>query len=388
MHIDVNSAFLSWSAVNLLNKGSALDIRTLPSIIGYKNSKRHGIVLAASIPAKKLGIKTPEPIYMALKKCKDLIVVEPDYKLYNDMSNKFHSLINSYIPDFEKFSIDECFIEYGPVSKLYGEPIKFAKKLKDKIYEKYGFTVNIGIGNNKVLAKMASDFEKPNKVHTLFLNEIETKMFPLPIKDLFGCGKKTCEVLENMNIKTIGDLANYDKSTLIKRFKKQGLYLWEAANGINNNIVGEHKVIDTSLSKEVTLPFDTIDKDELYNILGKLTSDVSFNLRRQRKYCSVVSVYIKYYDFSVKRKQKKYNRQFNTEDEIFKYVIDIFNMLWNGNPIRLIGVKLSSFSENIESQLSLFDVESGKVNELQEVLDNINNKYGKNTVHKIRLDKK
>jgi DNA polymerase-4 len=388
MHIDVNSAFLSWSAVDLLKKGSALDIRTLPSIIGYKNSKRHGIVLAVSMPAKKLGIKTAEPIYMAMRKCKDLMIVEPDYKLYNEMSDKFHNLVNSYTPDFEKYSIDECFIEYGPVRNLYGDPIKFAEKLKNEIYEKYGFTVNVGIGSNKLLAKMASDFEKPNKVHTLFTNEIETKMFPLPIKDLFGCGKKTCEVLESMNIKTIGELARYDKEILIRRFKKQGLYLWETANGIDNTPVGEYKAIDASISKEVTLPFDTVDKDELYNILGKLTSDVSFTLRKQGKYCSVVSVYIKYHDFSVKRKQKKYNKQFNNEDEIFKCVSGIFNILWNGSPIRLIGVKLSGFSENIESQLSLFDTLSDTNKSLQTVLDNINTKYGKNMIHKVRLKKK
>lgn len=388
MHIDVNSAFLSWSAVSLLNKGSALDIRTLPSVIGYKDSKRYGIILACSIPAKKLGIKTAEPIYMAMKRCKELMIVEPDYNLYNEMSEKFHNLINSYTPDFEKFSIDECFIEYGPVSKLYGDPIKFAEGLKNEIYEKLGFTVNVGIGNNKLLAKMASDFEKPNKVHTLFSNEIETKMFPLPIKDLFGCGKKTCEVLDNMNIKTIGDLAGYDKSLLVKKFKKQGIYLWEAANGIDNTIVGDYKAIDASISKEVTLPFDTVDKNELYNILGKLTSDVSFNLRSQGKYCSVVSINIKYYDFTVKRKQKKYNKQFNTEDEIFKCVNELFDMLWSGDSIRLIGVRLSDFSENIESQLSLFDSSSENVNELQSVLDTINNKYGKDTVHKIWLYKK
>lgn len=378
MHIDVNSAFVSWSAVEIL-KRSRKDIREFPSIIGYENSKRHGIVLAASIPAKKLGIKVPEPIYMAKKKCESLIVIEPNYKLYEKMSCDFCELVKSYTPDVEKYSVDECFLEYGPVMKLYGDPVLFATKLKNEIKEKLGFTVNIGVGSNKFLAKMASDFEKPDKVHTLFISEIE-KIYEFPINKLFGCGRKASEKLISIGIKTIGELAKYDKQKIIKLLGKQGEIIWDFANGIDNSIVGDVKPKDESISKEITLSYDFTSKEEVYKIIRKLVSDVSLSLREKGKYASVVSVYLKYSDFSVKSKQKKNNFELCNENDIYDLMIEIFNDLWDGNPIRLIGVRISSFSCDRTKQLSMFDKSDNRGDNIQTAIDKINNKFGKKVI--------
>ena len=219
MHIDVNNAFLSWTAIDLLSKGYDTDIRDIVAVIGGDEESRHGIVLAKSMKAKELGIKTAMSLYEARKIYPNVKVYPSNYPYYQEQSKKLMNLISNYTPDIEQFSVDECFIEYTYVKGLYGDPIEFAYKLKDEIKTKLGFTVNIGIGNNKLLAKMASDFTKPDKVHTLFLNEVETKMYPLDVGDLLWIGKKTKEKLNLLGIKTIGDLANSDPADLYRYFK-------------------------------------------------------------------------------------------------------------------------------------------------------------------------
>ena len=189
------------------------------------------------MPAKRKGVRTAETLRDAKRKCNDLKIYPPNYKLYTEMSNKLFKLISNYTPDLEKLSVDECFIDYTKVMKLYGDPIKFAYKLKDEIKSKLGFTVNIGIANNKLCAKMASDFLKPNRVHTLFKNEVEGKMHPLPIEELYGVGKSGSKKLRELGINTIGDLANSSSEYLYKYFKNQTNKIINSAKGIDDSII-------------------------------------------------------------------------------------------------------------------------------------------------------
>ena len=205
MHIDVNNAFLSFTAVEMLKNGH-YDIRKEVSVIGGDETKRRGIVLAKSMYAKKLGIVTGETLYSARKKYRNLKVYPPNHELYKKMSNALFSYIKRITSDIEQVSIDECFLDYGKVKNLYGDELVFAHKLKNTIYKKFGFTVNIGIANNKLCAKMASDFEKPNKVHTLYNDEISKKMWPLPIGNLYGVGKSSQEKMIKLGINNIYEL--------------------------------------------------------------------------------------------------------------------------------------------------------------------------------------
>ena len=166
-HVDVNSAYLSWTAVKLLSEGKK-DIRLIPSAVGGDKEKRTGIILAKSIPAKKFGVTTGEPVAAALRKCPKLVLVQPDFGLYERNSKAFMEICRKYAPVVEKFSIDECFLDMTGTQTLYPNPVEIATVIKDQIYGQLGFTVNVGIGPNKLLAKIASDFEKPDKVHTLF----------------------------------------------------------------------------------------------------------------------------------------------------------------------------------------------------------------------------
>lgn len=194
-HIDVNSAFLSWTAAKMVRDGSP-DIRLVPSVISGSPDKRTSVVLAKSIPAKKYGVKTGEPVSAALRKCPSLVTAPPDFKLYSDCSAKFMDICRAYTPCLEKFSIDECFLDMSGTENIYPDIVAVAYEIKDKIKNELGFTVNVGIGSNKLLAKMASDFEKPDKVHTLFSYEIEKKMWCLPVSDLLYLGRATAQKLE------------------------------------------------------------------------------------------------------------------------------------------------------------------------------------------------
>lgn len=388
MHIDVNNAFLSWSAIDLLNKGYKYDIRNSYAVIGGDEKMRSGIVLAKSTPAKKLGIVTAETLYSARKKCKVLKVYPPNFKFYNEMSNKFFSLLRKYTPDIEIASIDECYLDYGKVKSLYGDEVVFAYKIKDEIKNTLGFTVNIGIANNKLCAKMASDFSKPDKVHTLYENEVKEKMYPLDVGDLFGIGKRTVPKLNSLGIYKISDLALADPVMLEKYFKNQAYVMIKSANGIDDSIVDSNEYHPSCIGNEITLPHNISSKREAYDKLLILSEYVSKRLRKEEKYASVVCVTIK--DEFLKRRshQKKLLNETNIEKEIYKTACMIFDEFWNGENIRLIGIRLDGLTLSKKYQGSIFEnVEKREHDEkIDKLIDNINFKFGKNTIKKAGID--
>ena len=384
MHIDVNSAFLSWSALKLLREGSKIDLRNEISVVSGREASRHGIVVAASIPAKKIGIRSPMNLRDAKKIYKDVIVTLQDREFYKECSMNMMRLIKYLFPKYEQYSIDECFVDYTEMKKLYGDEVKFAHKLKDEIYKRFGFTVNVGIGNNKLLAKMASDFEKPDKVHTLYLNEIEKKMWPLPISELFMAGKSATAKLKAMGIETIGDLANYDENKLISTLKSHGKMLHDYANGIDDSPVENRYNDRKGIVFSKTLEDDIEDKQVLIKELSNFSNKISLELKKRNMYASTIVVTIRYASFKTYNHQMKLENNTNLEEEIFKYAKICFNKLWNLEPIRLIGLRVSDLSNNNDIQLSLFD-ENNKViteKEIDKLIDDINKEFGSGTVFK------
>ena len=384
MHIDVNNAFLSWTAVDLLNKGYNIDIRKIEAVIGGDESKRNGILLAKSQIAKKRGVKTAETLMSARRKCRDLKVYPPDYQLYKRMSNAVFEIIKKYTPDIEIISIDECFIDYTKVYQLYGDPIKFAYHLKDEIYNTLKFTVNVGIANNKLCAKMASDFEKPNKVHTLFEYEVERKMYPLPIGELYGIGKSTSAKLIELNIKTVGDLAKTNPEILKSKFKNQAEVIVKKAQGIDDSVVNTEADERKGISHSTTFAYNLRNLNTIYKCLQALVENVCVSLRREKKYASVVSVTIKDREFKTYSRQKKLINETDNTDEIFSEIKKLFNEAWDEEPIRLLGVGVSHLTVDKKRQLSLFEEEESveKNSELDKVIDKLKSQYGVNIVQK------
>ena len=381
LHIDVNNAFLSWTAVDMLKKGSEIDIREIPAIIGGDESKRSGIVLAKSMKAKECGIRTAETIYQARQKCPNLKIFNSNFKIYRTYSNALYNLLLQYTDKIERFSIDECFLdmtEYLMKDTLLNK----AKEISKRVKEELGFTVNIGVANNKLLAKMASDFSKPDKIHTLYQKEIAEKMWPLPISELFMLGKKTVPKLYNLQIRTIGDLAKSDKKMLEKKFGKHGIMMWEYANGIDNSEVKYEKENPKGIGNSITLPQNISDIKKLEEILLALTEQVTYRLRRYHLLANTVNVQLRTKDFEDTSHQGKLLVATSTTKEIYHKAKELLEQMYQkGMSIRLIGVRVDNLIEKGEQQLSLFqDEENKKQEKLDKTIDELKEKYGYNSI--------
>ena len=400
-HIDVNSAYLSWSALEKLKNGSGVDLRTIPSIIGGDEKSRHGIVLAKSIPAKKYGIQTGEPVAAALRKCPGLVMEPPDHKLYRQYSRAMIGLLSEeFSPDLEQVSIDECYLDFTPVSSRYPSPEAAAAQIRDRIFESFGFTVNVGISTVKVLAKMASDFEKPGKVHTLYPEEIEEKMWPLPVSELFMVGRRSASKLERLGIRTIGDLAHADPAFLTAHFKSHGRLMWEYANGIDPSPVVTQKQEAKGVGNSTTLSEDVTEPAKAKEILLSLAESVSGRLKKAGQLAGTITVEIKYFDFTKASHQTQTLSPVNSAEDIHRLACSLFDELWDGRPVRLLGIRSSKLTAEGEPiQLSIFDLPAAepdtakkgrdvhapspeKLQKLDAAMDKIRRKYGKDVVHR------
>lgn len=403
-HIDVNSAYLSWSAVKMLEEGYGKDIREIPCIVGGDKESRHGIVLAKSIPAKKYGIVTGEPVVNALKKCPDLEIVPPNHEYYHYQSHRFINILKSYTPDIEQVSVDECYLDYSGISKSYASPLDAAEKIKSQIKKELGFTVNIGISDVKVLAKMASDFTKPDRIHTLYKDEIQAKMWKLPIEELFMAGKSSVLTLHKLGIFTIGQLAKSPVNILEAHLKSHGRMLWEYANGIDEGVVNTEKEELKGVGNSTTLSHDVNSMEEAEKILLWLSEKVGARLRKGNQMAKTIAVEIKYNDFKKVSKQTTFDVATDAGTDIYNVSKNLFSELWSRKPIRLLGVRTTNLVEPGEpEQLSIMDMisredkksdskEPGpdkktreKMKKLDRALDEIKEKYGENAVYRARF---
>ncbi len=384
-HIDVNSAFLSWEAVyRLKHLGGKLDLRTIPSAVGGDISKRHGIILAKSIPAKKYHIQTGEPVTDALKKCPDLCLVPPNYSLYEKNSSAMMEILRDYSPSVEIFSIDEAFIDMTGMESLFGPPVQAAARIKDRIREELGFTVNVGVSSNKLLAKMASDFKKPDLVHTLFPEEIEKKMWGLPVRDLFFVGAATEKKLRNLGIHTVGELARTDPEILRSYLKKQGEVIWRFANGIDTSGVIPDPPKNKGYGNSTTTSFDVQDAETARKVLLSLAETIGRRIRKDWVQIQVISVSLRYYDFTQESHQKKLEEPTDVTNEIYEEACQIFSEMWRGKSIRHMGIHTGEVSEkNGCRQLSLFDdqrADHEKLSRMDRAIDAIRMRYGADSV--------
>ena len=382
MHIDVNNAFLSWTATEMVKNGCKKDIRNRYAVIGGDASKRKGIVLAKSNPCKSKGVITGETLYNARRKCPYLEVYAPDFKIYRKYSDAMFNYLSTYTNVIERYSIDECFVDFSDLKTLFGDPIKCTYKIKEDIKNKLGFTVNVGIGNNKLCAKMASDFTKPDRVHTLFEEEVVDKMWTLPVSELFMLGKRTVPKLYNMQIKTIGDLAKTDVKILSKKFGKHGVQMWEYANGIDKSEVQYKEEKPKGVGNSITLPQNITEIEKLEEILLALTEQVTYRLRKYNLLANTVNVQLRTKDFEDTSHQGKLIEATSSTKEIYEKAKQLLHQMYHRPmAIRLIGVRVDNLVEKESKQLTLFNNESNEKQEkLDKVIDELKNKYGYNKI--------
>ncbi len=384
-HVDVNSAFLSWEAARRVKNGEA-DLRLIPSCVGGSPDSRRSVVVAKSIPAKKYNVITGEPVSAALRKCPQLVVVQSDFKLYSACSKAFKDICRGYAPAVEEFSIDECFMDMSGTGLIYPDPIATAHELKDRIKNELGFTVNIGIGNNKLCAKMASDFEKPDKVHTLFPGEIPEKMWPLPVRDLLFIGRSTAQKLDGINIKTIGDLAHCDQEYLMEFLgNKMGIQAHRYANGLDDSPVRDHPEDPKGYSNEVTLEDDVVTVEQANRILLALADSVTSHMRKDGVKAHCIAVKVRYLDFQSRSHQCKLKEATDVSGEVYETAKRLLTELWTDRrPLRLMGIALTDLTDDEAVQMSMFMEEQQlnreKGQKLDKAIDSIRDKYGKDII--------
>ena len=381
-HIDVNSAFLSWEAAELLRQDpDAPDIRSFPSVIGGSEKTRHGIVLAKSPSAAALGVCTGEPLAQARRKCPDLKIYAPHYSIYVERSRQFMALLKEYAPSVDTYSIDEAFCDMTGTSSLYGNPVDFAHRLKDEIHTRLGFTVNIGISSNRLLAKTASDFEKPDKVHTLFPSEMEEKFWPLPIEDLFFVGKSTALRLRSLGITTIGQLAKSDHAMILSVFKSHGDTIWNYANGIESTPLSHNDAASKGFDNSLTLQYDVSDTAVAKHVLLSLCETVGARIRAAGAYVSVVQVQIVDNDFRHTSRQVTLASSTNVTEKLYTCACELFDELWDHRPIRLLGVSTGKATQEHYEQYDLFDMQKNeKLSRLNVAVDAIRSRYGEDSI--------
>lgn len=381
LHIDVNNAFLSWTAVEMLKQGSKIDIREIPAIIGGDETKRSGIVLAKSMKAKEFGIRTAETIYQAKIKCPGVQIFQSNSKIYRKYSDGLYNLLLQYTDKIERFSIDECFLDMTNYL-MKDSLLNKAKEISKRVKKELGFTVNIGVANNKLLAKMASDFTKPDKIHTLYREEITQKMWPLPISELFMLGRKSVPKLYNLQIKTIGELAKADKNMLEKKFGKHGIMMWEYANGIDDSEVKYEEEKPKGIGNSITLPQNITEVSKLEEILLALVEQVTYRLRKQNLLATTVNIQLRTKDFEDTSHQGKLLVATASTKEIYQKAKELLRQMHQkGMSIRLIGVRVDHLIEKEEQQLSLFqNRQNEKQEKLDKTIDELKEKYGYHTI--------
>lgn len=368
----------------MAHRGETLDLRTIPSAVGGDMALRHGIILAKSLPAKKYGIQTGETLLEAQRKCPGLVLVPPHYNLYEQCSRAFMDILREYSDMVEPYSIDEAFVDMSASCHLFGTPVETATLIKDRIREELGFTVNIGVSCNKLLAKMASDFQKPDKVHTLYPTEIEAKMWPLSVSDLFFVGRATTKKLFSVGIKTIGDLAAADPVWLRSILKKQGDIIWGFAHGIDCSPVLSAPAPNKGYGNSTTIPFDVVDIPNAKKVLLALAETVGNRLRADNVQIEVVAVGIRYADLSYMSHQSRLTTSTNLTSELYHHACELFEELWNGAPIRHLGIHTSRVQDNdFSRQLTLFDTtDYEKLARLDQTVDSLRERFGIDSIQR------
>ncbi len=390
-HVDANSAFLSWSAAYRVKVlGETNDLRDVPSVVAGDKASRHSIVLAKSTPAKQYGIHTGEPLFQALEKCPELQVVQPDYQLYVEASRHFVEMLRQFSPVVEQYSIDEAWVDMSGTQRLFGDPRLAAEQMRQRIWEELGFTVNVGISSNKLLAKMAGDFEKPNKVHTLFPEEMEAKFWPLPVRDLFLVGPATEAKLKRMGIYTIGQLAQTEESLLKHRLGKYGQTIWHFANGRNAEMVAPEPVENKGYSNAVTTAQDVVTRQSGYQVLLSLCETVAMRMRKDGKCGSCLSIHLRTNAFEHSSHQKMLSGATNLTGEIFRQACSLMDEAWDGmTPLRQLGVQMTRLTAEPYQQYDLFSEVSPAQFErrlrLDETVDALRDKFGENIIRRAKF---
>lgn len=391
--VDMNAFFISCEMTR------NPEIIGKPAAVAGNPQNRTGIILAANYEARKYGIKTTMVIHQALKLCPNLVLVPPDHRFYEIKSQAVMSVLSNYSPVIEQNSIDEAWLDMTGTDSLFGTPLEAAQKIMNDISEGLGLWCSIGISENKLLAKIASEIKKPMGITELWIKDIHAKLWPLKVTDLYGIGKQTGLKLNNLGIQTIGDLANYNPKALTQILGKQGIELQRLAMGIDNSAVTPHEAGEMkSIGRSTTLSEDVVNIEDVRNVFLEMCEDIGYDARKNYKKARTIQISIRYSDFQNITRQISIEPTYLTKD-IYEKGFALLSRNWNCiKPVRLVGISITGFEQdNLSAQLSLFDQadvfnEVSKISQKEEILekamDSIRNRHGVNAVSRAVQIKK
>jgi DNA polymerase-4 len=385
LHIDMNSFFAS------CEQAKNPELKKQPLIVGGNPETRRGIVLAASYDAKAYGVKTTMLIHEAIRLCPQALVIQPSHGIYSEMSKEVMAIFDDYTPLKQQVSVDEAFLDMTGTEHLFGDAIQAAKTIQARILKELDLPCSVGIAHNKLLAKMASDFKKPMGITTLYEDEVESKLWPLKVGDLYGIGKKTVPRLEEIGVRTIGDLAVFDTERLINTFGyKSGMSMHDSANGMSSNKVDVIIEPPKSVGNELTYSKDIKDMDQIKEEVLLLSDKVGYRLRKKMLNGRTVSIKLKFNDFSVITRSKTLEAPTHHTDVIYATAMELIQTSRGHLPIRLIGVTVTNFEGEANRQMSLFDFEvETEHSEVDHMVDTIRAKFGYDMIKRATLlDKK
>nr|WP_312579896.1 DNA polymerase IV [Sedimentibacter sp.] len=381
--VDMNAFFIS------CENARHPEIIGKPAAVAGDPKNRSGIILTANYEARKFGIRTTMVLHEALKLCPGLITIPPDHNFYEQKSKEVMKIFSSYTPIIEQNSIDEAWLDMTGCDGIFGNPLESAKNIMENIKNELGLWCSIGISENKFLSKMASEMKKPLGITELWKEDIKDKMWPLPIQYMYGVGKQTSKKLQSMGITTIGNLAASNKDFLFKNLGNFGAELFDLANGIDNSQLSERAENSIkSIGRSVTLPKDISDMEYAKAVLMELSDEVGMTARKYGKKGHTVQISIKYTNFKSITRQKTIPSTCLVK-EIYSAGIDLLQKNWNNDPIRLLGISLSGFDNDCESeQISIFQLseissernDTDKIDNLENAIHNIRQKYGNSII--------
>ena len=380
LHIDMDAFYAS------IEQRDNPELVGKPVIIGGKVGR--GVVSTASYEARKYGVRSAMPISEAVRRCPDGIYIPPNIPKYRAVSEQIMNIFHRYTPDVEAISLDEAFVDVTGSQKLFGSAEQIGRDIKQSIYEELQLTASVGLAYNKFLAKLASDLDKPDGFYIVMPEDLQEKIWPLSIRRMMGVGHKTADMLERMGVKTIGQLAVMDSGLLEHIFGKAGVQMHELANGIDARMVESVREAK-SFGRETTFPTDISDQYTLETVLFTLADDVCHSLRSHHVKGRTVSIKIRYPDFKSITRAITLEQYTSSFEPVYNTVKQLMEKHYtDGTPVRLIGVTVSNLKQETEiiEQQDLFADQKTvkKVDALNKVLDNLNDKYGSEIVHRAR----
>jgi DNA polymerase-4 len=381
LHVDMNAFFAA------CHQAQEPALKGKPVLVSGDPSSRHGIVLTASYEARRFGVKTAMPTAQALRLCPQALIVAPNFRLYSFYSKQIMAILNSFTPLVEQYSIDEAWLDVSGCENLFGPADNIAREIKQKIKHQLDLSCSIGIAPSKILAKMASDLEKPDGLVIITADNIASRIWPLAVDKLFGVGPQTTAALNSLGVFTIGDLAGFPLAVLKQRFGAYGPYLAQLAQGQDHSSVDPNPDTAKSIGNSITLPQDAETAAEIETILLALAEEVGTRLRRRNLKGSTITVSVKTPDFRLITRSRTYPEATNLTETIYRRAGEIYRQHLQGRRVRLVGVTVSNITAaGAGTQLSLFSAsEDDKRARLAQTVDQVRARFGDRSLVRARL---